>query len=189
MHNSIADFLLDIIQNSIEAESDAVEVVIEDTEKFFSCTIKDNGRGMSESELNRIRDPFYTDGKKHVKRKVGLGIPFLEQMTEMTGGILDIRSKPGEGTEIFFSFKSDHIDTPPVGNIPSAVLAAMTYPADFELLVSYAVSRKGASDGYELRRSELVDILGDLRNGRSQALLRKYIMSQDESLECIRVTR
>ncbi|MGM0432592.1 MAG: ATP-binding protein [Spirochaetota bacterium] len=186
MHYAVSDYLLDIIQNSLEAEADSVDVAIDDEGKVFSCTVQDNGKGMSQEELERIRDPFYTAAGKHAHRKVGLGIPFLEQTMEATGGKLEIASVPGEGTRLSFQFAVDHVDTPPVGDIPATLLAAMTYPGDFELTVVVTVRRPGVSDSYELRRSELIDVLGDIRFGYAQALLQDYIRSQDESLERIR---
>jgi hypothetical protein len=141
---------------------------------------------MSQAELDRIRDPFYTDGKKHKRRKVGLGIPFLEQAAELAGGNVTIRSVEKEGTEVKFSFRKDHVDTPPVGDIRSTVLASMTYPGDFELVVTSRVTRGEISDGYQVRRSELIEALGELRSGCSQALLRDFIKSSDESLDSLR---
>ncbi len=189
MHDSICDFLLDIIQNSLEADASEVTVFVEDTDRQFACTVIDDGKGMSESELNRIRDPFYTDGRKHVRRKIGLGIPFLEQAVHMTEGVFTVSSAPGKGTSIYFSFPSDHIDTPPVGDLPSTFLAAFTYPGDYEMHITYSVCRGSMQDGYELHRSELIEILGDLQMSQSLILLRDYIVSQDASLESIRSIR
>ncbi len=189
MHESICDFLLDIIQNAIEARSSVITIIVEDTSDSFTCKVIDNGKGMSESELERIRDPFYTDGVKHTKRKVGLGIPFLEQAVSMSDGDSSIESVKGEGTTITFSFPFDHIDTPPIGNIPSTFFAAMTYPGDFEMHIHYAISRDSGADGYELHRNELIDILGDLSMSQSLILLRDFIRSQDEDLEELRKNR
>jgi hypothetical protein len=189
MHNSISDFLLDVIGNSIEADSRIVNVLIDDSDEYITCTVTDDGKGMNAQQLDRIRDPFYTDGIKHAKRKVGLGIPFLHQAAELAGGSLDIRSIVKEGTDVRFSFRQDHIDTPPVGDIPSAVLASMTYPGDFELIVTCTVTRGSQSEGYAVKRSELIDVLGELQSGQAAALLRKFIRSLDESLDSLRSIR
>ncbi len=189
MHESICNFLLDIIQNAIEAHSRVITIAVKDTNTSFTCRVIDNGKGMSESELERIRDPFYTDGVKHTKRRVGLGIPFLEQAVNLSDGSSSIESVKGEGTEIMFSFPTDHIDTPPVGNIPSTFFAALTYPGDFEMHIHYALSRDTGNDEYELHRNELIDILGDLSMGQSLIMLRDFIKSQDEDLEELRKNR
>jgi hypothetical protein len=41
---------------------------------------------MTPAILKKIQDPFFTDGTKHIKRKVGLGIPFLMQAVSLSGG-------------------------------------------------------------------------------------------------------
>lgn len=79
MHIFLCDFLLDISQNSLEANSSLVEIWIVQTEKKISFRIKDNGKGMTDLEKKKVTDPFYTDGIKHKKRKIGLGIPFVIQ--------------------------------------------------------------------------------------------------------------
>ena len=186
MHESICDFLLDIIQNAIEADASDIYIAVADNTEMISCSVTDNGRGMSTSEIERARDPFYTDGKKHAKRKIGLGIPFLEQAVHMTDGKMSISSDEGKGTVVSFSFPQDHMDTPPVGNIPSTFLAALTYPGDFEMHIACSVERGTIHDGYELHRSELVEILGDLHMSQSLILLRDFIQSQDKNLESIR---
>ncbi len=182
MHESICDFLLDIIQNAVEADAAVVTVHVQDTSETVSCRVTDDGKGMDESELERIRDPFYTDGVKHSHRKVGLGIPFLEQAVDQAGGIMSITSVKGSGTEIYFSFPAGHIDTPPMGDTASTFFAAMTYPGDSEMHIDYSIVRDSTSDGYELHRGELIEILGDLTMSQSLLLLRDYIQSQDDGL-------
>ena len=77
--------ILDISQNSIKAGATLVELLVEiDTgasELLFE--IKDNGCGMDEEQVANVVDPFFTS---RTTRKVGLGIPFLKQAAEGTGG-------------------------------------------------------------------------------------------------------
>lgn len=74
----LASHILDIVQNSIRAEATKVEIkVTEDQEKDgLVIEITDNGSGMDEAALARVRDPFFTS---RTVRKVGLGIPLLQQ--------------------------------------------------------------------------------------------------------------
>ncbi len=62
---------------------------------FFVFKITDDGCGMSEKMLQKVRDPFITTRKT---RKIGMGIPFMDMVTQQCGGHLDITSKLGEGT-------------------------------------------------------------------------------------------
>ncbi|MDC7247604.1 MAG: sensor histidine kinase, partial [Sphaerochaetaceae bacterium] len=79
MHASLCDFLTDIVQNSIEAGSHLISIQIYQDEHAMTFKVTDDGRGMSEEQLRKALDPFYSDGVKHEHRKVGLGLPFLQQ--------------------------------------------------------------------------------------------------------------
>ncbi|HOX48159.1 MAG TPA: sensor histidine kinase, partial [Spirochaetales bacterium] len=79
MHYSLGDYVLDIAQNAVESGAGTVRIDFAETEESFSVAVADDGVGMAEEELARALDPFYTDGKKHARRKVGLGLPFLVQ--------------------------------------------------------------------------------------------------------------
>ena len=86
MHFAVCDFLLDLVQNSVEAGAGTITVSVDDDGEWISASVADDGKGMDEVELERAKDPFYTDGKKHSRRKVGLGIPFLLHAVEQAGG-------------------------------------------------------------------------------------------------------
>ena len=78
MFPEISLHILDIVQNSIKAGADFIEVKIAvhtDT-KRIRVEVNDNGRGMSKEQLAACENPFFTS---RTTRKVGLGIPFLKQ--------------------------------------------------------------------------------------------------------------
>jgi len=91
MYFNLADLVTDITQNGAESGASIVELHICETvdasgKEEFRFTVKDNGKGMTNEELKAAQDPFVTDGIKHPHRKVGLGLPFLIQTAESTGG-------------------------------------------------------------------------------------------------------
>ncbi len=178
MHFAVTDFLLDIVQNSCEAGASLIQINIEETETSIAIKVTDNGKGMDETELNKALDPFYTDGVKHPSRKVGLGLPFLKQATEQSNGRFEIRSEKGKGTEVFFQFFKNEIDTPPVGDIPGALISVLCMPGDHEMLISR--EKREAGIRYELSRQELSGILGSLERMDSLILLRDFVRSQEE---------
>ncbi len=112
----LASHIMDIVQNSIRAQ--ASEIVVRINENHlndqFIIEINDNGTGMDEATLSRVRDPFFTS---RTVRKVGLGIPLLQQNAERTGGKLCITSALGQGTRLSVCFVHSHWDRPPLGNI------------------------------------------------------------------------
>ncbi len=179
MHYTVVDCLLDLFQNSVEAEAKVVNLrVVQTTNKKLACLIQDNGLGMSSEVLERVKDPFYTDGKKHTARKVGLGIPFLIQMVEQVSGSWDITSQVGKGTEVTFELPLDHLDAPPLGNMVAFLVAALTYPGEFELSVYRSVEEKH----YELSRKDLLEALGDFSSVGSLQLLSQFVESAETEL-------
>lgn len=185
MHAAICDFIADCLQNSIEAESSRINLLYEKSGSRIKTVIEDNGKGMTKEQLEKARDPFYTDGTKHVKRKIGLGIPFLLQAVNLSGGAFSLESEKGKGTRLEFSFDPANIDTPPEGDIISTVLQAMMFDGDYELEFRRTLKSGGEADNgdfYIIKRSELLEILGDLSTADTINLARQYLQSQEENL-------
>ena len=115
--------ILDIVENATMAGATLIEIhVSEDIDKdLLKITIKDNGRGMDAAMLKGVKDPFVTT---RTTRRVGMGIPLLEQAAKETGGNLKIISEAGKGTEVAATFQESHIDRRPVGDM-SATLTTL----------------------------------------------------------------
>jgi Signal transduction histidine kinase len=175
MHYGLGDYVLDIAQNAVEAGSGEVVVALEESAEGFRVTIQDDGCGMTEDERARALDPFYTDGKKHAKRKVGLGLPFLVEAVELAGGSWSLESKKGEGTRVEFFFPSSNIDSPPTGDVAGLILGILCLPGSHEMLVR----RTGPRGSYELKRSELSEAVGGLERASSLGLLKDYLVSME----------
>ncbi len=178
MHYALCDFVLDIVQNSIEAASTLVRLDFDESELWYSVTVTDNGGGMTESQRRRALDPFYTDGTKHAKRTVGLGLPFLVQAVEQAGGAFSLESEKGSGTKVAFRFPKDNVDCPPLGDLAGLFQAVLCFPGDHEM--SIARKKPGRDEAYELTRSELVEAIGDLERVSSLVMLRDFLESQEE---------
>ena len=151
MHYTLADLVIDIVQNGAESGADKLELLIKESGKTrtpfknrassprreFHFTVKDNGKGMTEQELEQARDPFKSDGIKHPWRRVGLGIPFLIQTAEISGGAFKINSRKGRGTQVSACFDLDNPDTPPVGDIPGIFRSTLLMMEQKSLLIKY----------------------------------------------------
>ncbi|MCW3804077.1 ATP-binding protein [Plebeiibacterium marinum] len=125
----ISMHILDISGNSVRAKASLVEVsVVEKTkEDTLVLKVKDDGCGMDEATIKNALDPFFTSRKT---RKVGLGIPLLQQNAQLSDGRLIIKSEPGQGTELEAVFVRSHIDRPPLGDLPGTIsLMASGNPA------------------------------------------------------------
>ena len=184
MHYSLCDTIADIVQNSIEANATCVQVELTETENQITVYVRDNGCGMSAEILKKVQNPFYTDGVKHPKRKIGLGIPFLIQTVTATQGEYKIDSEPGKGTTVYMMFNLRHIDTPPLGDVSGMfrqLLLLTNRNSDYELKISRKKKTASTEIQYVLSRNQLKEVLGDLENGKNLMLLGDFLESQELS--------
>ncbi|OWR27712.1 hypothetical protein CDO73_21195 [Saccharibacillus sp. O23] len=103
MHpGEMKQLVLNLARNALEAMDDKGELVIstEETEHTLRLKVKDNGPGISEETLERIKQPFFTTKKTGT----GLGLALCAGIAERHGGRLNIESTVGEGTEVTIEF-------------------------------------------------------------------------------------
>ncbi len=154
---TIADHLTDITQNSIKAGAKNIFVdFIEDTPKnMIKFKIRDDGCGMDENDLEKIFDPFFTH-RDHKIRKVGIGLSLLKENCELTGGYVKVESKKGKGTIVEALFKSNSIDIPPLGDLPSAFVSLITFSDN----VDFTIKREYNNKVYTVDTKDLKEALG-----------------------------
>jgi len=204
MHFTLTDLVTDITQNGVESGADCVELHISEVQDSsgkgeFRFTVKDNGKGMSAEELKRVQDPFVTDGIKHPHRKVGLGLPFLIQTAEASGGGWKMESKkrpetsvPSEtgaseegagpfGTEVGAWFDLGNVDTPPLGDIPGMFRTVLLFDGPSEMVLKRFRDTPQGRVEYEVRKTELIEVLGDFEDSQSLILLGQYLHSLEEA--------
>ncbi len=147
--------VLDIAQNSISAKASLVTVSVTEANGMLTIAIGDNGCGMTTEQLERIRDPFYTT---RTTRRVGMGIPLLRMAAEMAGGTLTIESEVGVGTTVTASFRLDHIDRMPLGDIVGTMETLIQLNDSIDFVYRHTV---GAQE-FTLDTRELREVLGDV---------------------------
>ncbi len=184
MHAVLVDYVADVVQNAVEAGATRIALDFCTGPDEVSVTVEDNGKGMDAAQVQRARDPFYSETGKHSRRRVGLGLPLLVQAAEATGGTVTVASQPGRGTTVRFTFGARHVDAPPTGDLPGCLLGLMTFPGDYEL----AVRRRTPADEYRVARSELSEALGELTSVASLTLARDYLRSLESELKTTHVT-
>ena len=148
--------ILDIAQNSIAANATLVEIDVEENSKTDRLTIrvKDNGKGMSEEFLKTVEDPFITT---RTTRRIGLGISFLKQAAEMTGGSVDLNSELGVGTTITADFGLSHIDRQPIGNLTETIITLVSLNPKIDFIIRYIVNE----NEFVFSTQEVKEMLGD----------------------------
>jgi len=146
--------ILDIVENATEAGATLIEIYIsEDKNKdLLQITIKDNGRGMDAAMVKGVKDPFMTT---RTTRRVGMGLPLLEQAAKETGGNLLITSEPGKGTKVVATFQESHIDRKPVGDMGATLTTLIMGNPDLDFI--YYSNLDGEEIGVDTRsiRDEL----------------------------------
>ena len=74
------------------------EVVLESREKTIIISISDQGKGIPESELKRIFQPFYRIEENVANSGFGLGLSLAERIIKLHKGTIDVTSKGNVGT-------------------------------------------------------------------------------------------
>ncbi len=168
--------LLDVAKNSVAAGAAHVSITLdEDGDGWLTLAIADDGRGMAPEFLARVTDPFTTT---RTTRKVGLGLPLLRLTAEQTGGSLSIDSTLGVGTTLTARFQRQHLDCPPLGDLPGAVALLIQGSPDMELTYRHTTPKGEAA----LSTAELRDILGDdvsLAEPEVFAWIQDYLTEQE----------
>ena len=98
-YNRLNQVLINMIKNSVEAldnqNKPLININYEIIDNNFKIIIKDNGSGISEEDLKRIKEPFYTTKKNGT----GLGVSLSQEIIEAHNGKLEYISQYGVGTK------------------------------------------------------------------------------------------
>lgn len=137
-------YVLDITMNSIRAEATKVDIELREEGKWLIFGVTDNGYGMKSEQLEQITNPFFTTRKT---RNVGLGIPFLTMLAELTGGCVKITSKhesehTDHGTTTTAKFGRNHIDFVPLGDMVETVKTLIQGSPDVDFTFTH-ITEKG----------------------------------------------
>lgn len=170
--DNLSFHITDIAGNCVRAGATDIVLSIEEINSKIIIGITDNGCGMDRETLDRVSNPFYTS---RTTRKVGLGIPFLIQNAEQTGGTVFIKSEPGKGTEVVATFIASHIDCPPWGDLSGTIAMLMTGNPDINIRffyqskdIEYAISSEAileVLDGIPLSHPKVMPLVKDMISG------------------------
>jgi len=102
-----------LVGNSLKyaAPQSAVELRAWQEEGHVTFAVKDRGPGIPEAEQERIFERFYRSARSATAAPgTGMGLAIARDIVEAHGGTLNVRSRPGQGSEFYF-----HIPAAPVG--------------------------------------------------------------------------
>ncbi len=89
--------LLNIVMNAIEAmdeNSGRLIIALEENEDKAILTIADNGCGISEENIGRLFEPYFTQKRNGM----GLGLAFTLNILQLHKATIEVSSVPGEGS-------------------------------------------------------------------------------------------
>ena len=102
----LGNILNNLIDNAIKYSGETVAISIKATARQIS--IKDNGIGISDSDIKHIFEKFYRahTGNIHDVKGYGLGLYYVKSIVEKHGWIITVESEPGKGTIFKLSFRA-----------------------------------------------------------------------------------
>ena len=153
----LALHILDLVQNSIEAQAGKVglEIVEDNDADLLTIRIADDGRGMDQETVQKVRDPFVTT---RTTRRIGLGLPLIEMTAVRSCGYLDIDSQPGRGTIVTATFQHSHLDRPPLGDMAKTVKVLLVVNPELNFSYCHTVGERT----FTVSMRDLEEILGDI---------------------------
>ncbi|WP_297712336.1 ATP-binding protein [Clostridium sp.] len=95
--------ILNLLSNSIKYtnSSGKIEVLLKDCGETFNITVKDNGIGIPDDKLKVIFERFKQVEDRLRKRSEGsgIGLSIVKDLINIQGGIIDVKSEFGVGSE------------------------------------------------------------------------------------------
>ncbi len=95
-YNRLNQVMVNILKNSVEANAKKITLKTHLTSKVLEVYVTDNGEGISQEVLKRMREPFYTTKP----RGTGLGVSLSNEIIDAHSGKMEYSSKIGTGTSV-----------------------------------------------------------------------------------------
>jgi two-component system, OmpR family, phosphate regulon sensor histidine kinase PhoR len=99
----ITNALNNLIDNAIKYSNESVTIRLTSRkhDRVWHLSVKDNGIGIPQPYQSAIFDRFFRvpTGNLHSVKGFGLGLSYVRQVIEKHGGLIDVRSEPGVGSE------------------------------------------------------------------------------------------
>jgi hypothetical protein len=180
---TISDHILDILENSVRASANLIEIMITESKNsdLYTVEIRDDGCGMTPETAKKALEPFFTS---RTTRKVGLGLPFLKQNAEQAGGLMKIDSVPGKGTIVRATFGLTHIDRPNLGDIAGVFLLSVIGHKGIRIKYEHT-TEKGT---FAISSEEIKEVLGDvpLHSAELRQAIKELINNNLEMIQALK---
>ena len=98
IQQAVIHLILNAVEASIQGATVTVRTALSADGKMAKVMVVDQGRGISEAEMDRIFDPFFTTKELGT----GLGLAITHGIIEQHGGSMTVDSRKGQGTTMMF---------------------------------------------------------------------------------------
>ena len=110
-HRAVKQVLLNLLSNAIKFTPRGGKITVraelrdDPLGQRVRIGVQDTGIGISPQDLERLARPFEQVESQHSKttQGTGLGLALTKSLVEMHGGLLDLKSAPGQGTLVSFA--------------------------------------------------------------------------------------
>jgi signal transduction histidine kinase len=101
--NRLRQVFINIIDNAIKYSNPGCTVNVEasEVEGYIQIVVEDNGCGIKESDLPRIKTKFFK--ANHTRRGSGIGLAVADEIVTMHGGALEVQSQENVGTTVIIT--------------------------------------------------------------------------------------
>jgi len=106
--DQLKQVFINLIKNSEEAieQSGEISITGKATDFWYEIRVEDNGKGISEKELNSIFDLHFTTKKNGN----GIGLSVVQQIISAHDGKIDVESEASQGTTVILQFPLGNFD-------------------------------------------------------------------------------
>jgi len=171
--------VLDLIQNSLEAGANSIDIYVEEDRVADRLLVRvnDNGKGMDPQTLQQAADAFFTTRKT---RRVGLGLALLKASAEQCDGKMNLESQKGVGTTVTITFRYSHWDRMPLGDMATTLMVVQAGHPDIQLKYHHWVDGRD----FRFQTGEVCQRLGNVPINHPAVLdwLKGYLQQNIQNL-------
>jgi len=153
---ALSHALINLCVNAVDAmpEGGSLELRTCCSAKEVTLSIKDSGEGMNADVLRKAVEPFFTT--KPMGKGTGLGLAMVYGTVKAHKGSLEIRSQPGQGTEVILTFPAmpGLPLAPPGATAPAATLRHRILLVDDDELIRLSIGPMLTALGHEVHTAE-----------------------------------
>ena len=178
---------------SIDADAASADGATLRAGDYVRITVRDSGTGMDQQTLSRAVEPFFST--KGVGKGTGLGLSMVHGLAAQLGGVLDLKSRPGEGTTavIWLPVATEAASAEDLESGPPihARRDALVLLVDDEELVRIGTAEMLTDVGYKvIEATSGAEALRLLRSGTApELMITDYLMPGMNGVELIGLAR